>query len=97
MRRNALSLSALVLILTLAMLPIAQAAGPAAATVAGTNNKLRDPFAYDTTLTARDPLRWPFSQESIWNTPIGSRAKYVPADLETPERRAHSAGWPHTC
>jgi hypothetical protein len=54
MRRNALPLSALGLILTLAMLPIAHAADPAAATVAGTNNKLRDPFAYDSTLIARD-------------------------------------------
>lgn len=29
----------------------------------------------------RDPYKWPFSRASIWNTPIGSDAKYVPANL----------------
>ena len=31
--------------------------------------------------TTRDPLRWPFSPTSIWNTPIGSGAVYVPAQI----------------
>jgi len=30
----------------------------------------------------RDPLKWPFSQTSIWNMPIGSDAKYVHAHIE---------------
>ena len=30
---------------------------------------------------ARDPLKQPFSSASIWNTPIGSGAVYVPANL----------------
>jgi hypothetical protein len=30
----------------------------------------------------RDPLKWPFSQTSIWNIPIGSDAKYVHAHIE---------------
>jgi len=30
----------------------------------------------------RDPLKQPFSSNSIWNMPIGSDAKYVPAELE---------------
>lgn len=30
---------------------------------------------------ARDPLKWPFAQTSIWNTPLGSGAKYVPAGI----------------
>lgn len=30
---------------------------------------------------ARDPWLWPFSTESIWNTPIGSGAVYVPAEI----------------
>lgn len=30
----------------------------------------------------RDPLKWPFAQNSIWNMPIGSKAKYVHAKLE---------------
>jgi len=30
----------------------------------------------------RDPLKWPFSQQSIWNMPIGDGARYVKADLE---------------
>ena len=29
----------------------------------------------------RDPLVWPFARDSIWNTPIGSGARYVPAEL----------------
>ena len=29
----------------------------------------------------RDPLVWPFSTESIWNTPIGSNAVYTPANI----------------
>ncbi|MDQ3003303.1 MAG: hypothetical protein M3Y08_18845 [Fibrobacterota bacterium] len=29
----------------------------------------------------RDPLLWPFERSSIWNTPIGSGAKYVPAKI----------------
>ena len=36
----------------------------------------------------RDPLTWPFARDSIWNTPIGSDAKYVPAGL-----RAANAAW----
>jgi hypothetical protein len=30
----------------------------------------------------RDPLKWPFSQTSIWNMPIGSGAVYVHAQIE---------------
>lgn len=30
----------------------------------------------------RDPLKWPFSADSIWNMPIGSNARYVDARLE---------------
>ena len=69
--------------LILALLQIANAADLASWAVAD-SPKMRDPFAYDTTLTARDPFLWPFSQKSIWNMPIGSGAKYVPAELETP-------------
>ena len=29
----------------------------------------------------RDPWLWPFAQDSIWNTPIGSEAQYVPSGL----------------
>ena len=36
----------------------------------------------------RDPLKQPFSSNSIWNMPIGSDAKFVPAELE----RAMAAG-----
>jgi hypothetical protein len=32
-------------------------------------------------LTARDPLHWPFAPTSIWNTPIGSGAVYVAAQI----------------
>ena len=30
----------------------------------------------------RDPLRQPFHQDSIWNRPIGSKAVYVPAQIQ---------------
>src|SRR3954451_2634857 len=30
----------------------------------------------------RDPLRWPFARTSIWNTPIGTKARYVPAKIQ---------------
>lgn len=30
----------------------------------------------------RDPKVWPFRSSSIWNTPIGSAARYVPAGIE---------------
>jgi hypothetical protein len=32
--------------------------------------------------TVRDPLKWPFAQNSIWNLPIGSNAVYVPAGIK---------------
>ena len=32
-------------------------------------------------VVTRDPLKWPFAQNSIWNMPIGSGAQYVPANL----------------
>jgi hypothetical protein len=35
---------------------------------------------------ARDPYLWPFAQNSIWNMPIGSNAKYEPANLEIPTK-----------
>jgi hypothetical protein len=34
----------------------------------------------------RDPLKWPFSRYSIWNTPIGSKAKYVHAGIEKAQK-----------
>lgn len=32
--------------------------------------------------TVRNPLKWPFSSSSIWNMPIGSKARYVHARIE---------------
>jgi hypothetical protein len=37
--------------------------------------------ANQTWTIGRNPLYWPFAQTSIWNTPIGSGAVYVPANL----------------
>lgn len=34
-------------------------------------------------LSARDPLRQPFSPRSIWNMPVGSAARFVPAHFDT--------------
>ena len=36
------------------------------------------------TALARDPLKWPFAKDSIWNMPIGSEAVYVPANITPP-------------
>lgn len=38
-------------------------------------------FSSPTQVLARDPLVWPFAQNSIWNMPIGRGATYVPANL----------------
>ncbi len=35
--------------------------------------------------TARDPLKWPFAQNSIWNMPIGSNAVYRDAGIVSPK------------
>ncbi|QLE56037.1 hypothetical protein [Nostoc sp. TCL26-01] len=32
--------------------------------------------------TTRDPWLWPFSSTSIWNLPIGSGARYIPANIQ---------------
>ena len=40
------------------------------------------PAAAATTPTGgRDPLRQPYASNSIWNTPIGSQARYVPTPV----------------
>ena len=39
-------------------------------------------FAFSSIAMAqRDPRLWPFASDSIWNMPIGSEAKYVPAGI----------------
>lgn len=43
------------------------------------------------TESARDPWTWPFSRDSIWNLPIGSKAVYTPAGLT----RSQFAGIDH--
>ena len=45
-------------------------------TISGTNDA-----AASVLLTARDPWLRPFASTSIWNMPIGSAARYVPAQL----------------
>jgi hypothetical protein len=35
-----------------------------------------------TRIIKRDPHKWPFAQNAIWNTPIGSDAVYVPANIQ---------------
>jgi hypothetical protein len=35
--------------------------------------------------TSRDPWLWPFDAQSIWNMPIGSNAKYSPANIKKGE------------
>jgi hypothetical protein len=39
-----------------------------------------------TATETRDPWLWPFAQDSIWNTPIGSEAQYVPSGLSAAQQ-----------
>lgn len=36
-------------------------------------------------LMCRDPIAWPFASNSVWNTPLGKLAKFVPAKLFDPD------------
>jgi hypothetical protein len=47
-------------------------------------NNARSPVAISPSASAqgvRNPWLWPFSEDSIWNLPIGSGAKYKPANI----------------
>lgn len=35
----------------------------------------------------RDPKKWPFARNSIWNSPIGDQAIYVPAEIQEARAR----------
>lgn len=49
------------------------------------NSGSGDFYVDDVSVVAgRDPKIWPFTSNSIWNTPIGSGAQYVPAGFESP-------------
>lgn len=41
--------------------------------------------------SSRDPLKWPFASNSIWNMPIGSNASYVAANLDP---NVENFAWP---
>lgn len=47
------------------------------------DNQSNPTNAAPTTALLRDPLLWPFSQDSIWNMPIGSNAKYTDVSIES--------------
>lgn len=47
-----------------------------------------------TTPGTRDPLKWPFASNSIWNMPIGSNAVYVPANMPAIPGNNQWAGMP---
>lgn len=42
---------------------------------------------------ARDPWFWPFATTSIWNMPIGSEAKLIPANLPAPKHIGCDLEW----
>lgn len=44
--------------------------------------------------TTRDPIKWPFAHDSVWNRPIGVNAKYVPINLPAIPRANIWAGMP---
>ena len=42
---------------------------------------------------SRDPWLWPFATDSIWNMPIGSDAKLIPAKIPTPAHIGCDLEW----
>jgi hypothetical protein len=81
MKRNQLGL---LVVACCAILLHTVASGQRALSPPNPSPQTRNPFRYQPAPTTRDPLLWPFSSQSIWNVPIGSKAVYVPAELETP-------------
>jgi hypothetical protein len=70
----------------------AAAPGAAVASAAGAAPAASEPVARR---SRRDPLQQPFASTSIWNMPIGRRARYVPAGLSpTPGKHNRWAGMP---
>lgn len=49
--------------------------------VEGDGGRRGDGGALDGGIAKRNPLKWPFAKTSIWNMPIGSGARYVPAQI----------------
>src|SRR5690349_1776176 len=63
-----------VLVLAVAVVGAGMAGGGPAAASAARPEAVKE---------TRDPLLWPFARTSIWNTPIGARARYVPARIRS--------------
>src|SRR4051794_38875166 len=53
-----------------------------AAVLTGPASAATSPSPTTSVPRTRDPLRWPFARTSIWNTPIGTKAQYVPAKIQ---------------
>jgi hypothetical protein len=49
----------------------------------------------DASAATRDPMKQPFSSNSIWNMPIGANAQYVPAGLKGNPGNNQWAGMPY--
>jgi len=69
-------------------------AGAGAAPASGPALPSTPPYPLDALLEdgARNAYRWPFASDSIWNTPIGSGAAYVPARIPAARARVGGAG-----
>jgi hypothetical protein len=80
-RRDALGARLRPVVLSFAMLPaLAADLTPAQPSEASCLQCSSEAGIADFPVT-RDALRWPFAPDSIWNTPIGSAAVYLPANL----------------
>jgi hypothetical protein len=78
---------------------IAACSGPPGASAAGQAvpcaHAARTGAAHPARQPRRDPLKQPFASTSIWNMPLGRRARYVPAGLSaTPGEHNRWAGMP---
>jgi hypothetical protein len=61
---------------------VGAAVGAGAAT-SGAASAAPSPSPTSSMPRTRDPLRWPFARTSIWNTPIGTQARYTPARIRS--------------
>jgi len=59
-----------------------QAGNTSAGDTVGASGGASIKFTAGSSIGTRDPLKQPFSSDSIWNMPIGSEAQYVAANLD---------------
>jgi hypothetical protein len=70
-------------VVVLAAATVVGAVVAAGALVTGAASAASSPSPSEPAPQTRNPLRWPFARTSIWNTPIGTKAHYVPARIRS--------------